>query len=296
MKLSLLSAVRNEALHIRELIESALAQSYDDWELLFVDDGSTDATVAIIQEFGDRDRRVKLAGRQQAKGKVSAFNAAFSASSGDVVCIQGGDDIIPPGAFKARIDPFLEGSPHGKLALFKLRTFSDDPKFDGMILPRGRSSSRSGGSLTMSRDLAERVFPIPETLVAEDVWLSTALDAVAETTVSRPDVVLNYRIHDGNSNPRNKPFEVMTEAAHARVRAHEELLNASHIPLRPEQIRRSQARLEIEKYRYEGPIWRILTVWEAPISDRLASLAGSHPVLFAIRTRFYKLFSGLRGA
>lgn len=296
MKLSLLSAVRDEALHIREMIESALRQSHDDWELLFVDDGSSDDTVSIIQGMAAVDVRVRLVGRQQALGKVSAFNKAFAASVGDVICIQGGDDIIPEGAFAARVAPFEEGSPHGKVALFKLRTFSNDPKFDGMVLPKGTASSRSGGSLTMSQDLAHRVFPIPETLVAEDVWLSVALDAVASTTVSRPDIVLNYRIHEGNSNPRGKPFRVMTEAAHARVQAHEELLKARHLPLRPEQRKLSRARLTMEKYRYEGPAWRILTVREAPLPDRLASLAGAHPLFFSLRTRFYRLLSGLRGS
>lgn len=294
MRLSLLSAVRNEALYIREMIESALVQSHDDWELLLVDDGSTDGTVEIIEEMAARDSRVVLVGCQSAKGKVSAFNTAFAASSGDVICIQGGDDLIPPGAFDARVNPFLD-APEGKLALFKLRTFSDDPKFDGMVLPKGDSSSRSGGSLTMWRDLAEKVFPIPESLVAEDIWLSNALDAVAKTTVSRPDVVLDYRIHDGNSNPRNKPFHVMTEASHLRHHAYEELLKAEELPLRPEQQRLFRARLQLDHYRYDGPAWRILTVREASWPDRLASLSRSHPALFAIRKRFYRALSGLRG-
>lgn len=295
MKLSLLSAVRDEALHIREMIESAQRQSHQNWELLLVDDGSSDATVEIIEELAAKDARVVLVARQRAQGKVSAFNRAFAASCGDIVCIQGGDDIIPVGALSARVQPFEEGSPDGKVALFKLRTFSEDPKFDGMILPKGSSSSRSGGSLTMSRDLAELVFPIPETLVAEDVWLSMALDAVARTTVSRPDIVLDYRIHAGNSNPRNKPFHVMTEASHARMLAYEELLSAAHLPLRADQRQLAQTRLDLERYRYEGPAWRIFTVHEASLGDRLAALAGAHPLLFAIRTRFYRLFSGLRG-
>lgn len=296
MKLSLLSAVRNEGAHIREMLESALAQSYPDWEILLVDDGSTDDTVAVIEELAARDARIRLVAKQQAQGKVSAFNRAFEASTGDVICIQGGDDIIPEGAFEARIAPFLTGSPHGKLALFKLRTFSQDPRFDGMVLPRGEGASRSGGSVTMSRDLAVRAFPIPESLVAEDIWLSVALDAMAEETIATQDIVLDYRIHDGNSNPRNKPFHVMTEATHARILAHQELLDAAHIPLRPDQVRTSRARLEMERYRYEGPGWKILTVRDASWPDRLASLAASHPILFAVRRRFYKLLSGRRGA
>lgn len=294
MKLSLLSAVRDEALYIREMIESAVRQDHQNWELLLVDDGSSDGTAEIIEGIAASDPRVVLVDRQAAQGKVSAFNRAYAASTGDVICIQGGDDIIPQGAFAARVAPFEEGSPHGKVALFKLRTFSDDPRFDGMVLPKGASSSRSGGSLTMSRDLAAKVFPIPENLVAEDIWLSMALDAVALTTVSRPEIVLDYRIHPGNSNPRDKPFHVMTEASHARSKAYQELIDAAHLPFSDDRKKLFQARLTVERFRYEGPAWRILTVRSLPLVDRLAILSKSNAVLFALRVRFYKLLSGRR--
>ena len=295
MKLSLLAAVRDEGLYIRQMIESVLSQSHEEWELLFVDDGSSDETVAIIEEFAERDARVRLVEAQDAKGKVSAFNKAFAASSGEVICIHGGDDISREGAFRARLKPF-ETDPHGTFAMFKLRSFSDDSRFDGMVLPKGEKSSTSGPSLTMSRDLAERVFPIPVTLVAEDIYLSSALDAVATKIVHSPEIVVDYRIHDGNSNPRNKPFHVMTEASHLRHMAYEELLSADHLPLRSDQERLFRARLRVEHFRYEGPTWRILTVGEASWPDRLASLSRAHPALFALRKRFYRALSGLRGA
>lgn len=295
MKLSLLSAVRDEGLHIREMIESAMRQSYTEWELLLVDDGSSDNTVAVIEEIAATDPRVRLVGRQEARGKVSAFNRCFEAATGDVLCIQGGDDVIPPGAFAARVAPFLEGPATGHLALFKIRTFSEDPKFDGMILPRGVASSRSGGSLTMSKDLAALVFPVPESLVAEDIWLAVALESVAESVSERSDIVLDYRIHAGNSNPRGKPFSVMTEASHLRMLAYRELLDAD-LPLTSAQQRLCRTRLDLERYRYEGPAWRILTVREASAVDRLATLAASTPFFFALRTRFYRLLSGRRGA
>lgn len=294
MKLSLLSAVRNEEQHIREMIEGCLRQDHEDWELLFVDDGSTDATVKIIEEFASSDTRVRLVGKQEAKGKVSAFNAAFRASVGGVICIHGGDDISRPGSFKDRLAPFANQGEHGTFAMFKLRSFSKDPKFDGMVLPKGDHGSRSGPSLTMSRDLAEKVFPIPESLVAEDTYLGIALESVAERVVHGQAIVVDYRIHAGNSNPRHKPFPQMSEAAHARAMAYEELLNAKQLPLTEQQVRLCRARLEMDRYRYQGQWWRILTVREAAFRDRMASVAGSRPLFFKIRTRFYSLFSGLR--
>src|SRR5690606_1985011 len=131
MKLSLLSAVRNEGAFIEEMIASVVSQSHTDWELLFVDDGSTDQTVEIIEYFAAQDERIILVDRQPASGKVSAFNKAFEASRGDVICIHGGDDVSRAGAFVSRLKPFADGDGGGKAAFFKLRSFSEDPRFDG---------------------------------------------------------------------------------------------------------------------------------------------------------------------
>ena len=53
-------AAYNEERNIEKALDSILAQTFTDWELIIIDDGSTDATATIIQGYVDRDYRIKL--------------------------------------------------------------------------------------------------------------------------------------------------------------------------------------------------------------------------------------------
>src|SRR6187200_2452417 len=96
MKVSILSPVFNESLYIDEMIRTVVAQSHSDWELLFVDDGSTDETADLIHTWTLTDPRIKLVSRDQKLGKVAAFNRAFDESSGSLLVLLAGDDRLPP--------------------------------------------------------------------------------------------------------------------------------------------------------------------------------------------------------
>lgn len=296
MKVSILSAVRNESQHVAEMIESCLAQTHEDWELLFVDDGSNDHTVDIINSFAGRDDRVKLVARQQALGKVAAFNSAFEASSGDVIVLLAGDDRLPQSSLEHRSNAIGKHYPakHLVLGLFKLVTFSENPKFDGMVLPKGTAGSRSGGSLTMSRELATRAFAIPKYLPSEDLWLGEATRTLAEETVVSDDIVLEYRIHANNSNPRQQSFAQMNESSHKRARAYEALAT-SDLPFTPKERSDLEERWRLAQLRHEGRWVRIMTTGQIPVLDRLAMVGRANPTFFWLRTVGYRWLSGLRG-
>ena len=220
MRVSILSAVHNEELHIKEMIASVREQTYCDWELLFVSDGSTDATESLITEASRQDERVRLVRGGCKIGKVAAFNLSFEASKGDVIVLLAGDDTIPPTSLADRLARFSDVNPveDDVVAFFKLRLRSANPRHDGTTLPRGEGGSHSGGTITMTRHLAERVFPVDASLVSEDLWLVRASEGMAEVRES-PIVVLNYRIHAGNSNPRDRDFATMNAAMAQRNRA-----------------------------------------------------------------------------
>jgi hypothetical protein len=78
--------------YLRACIASALEQSYRPVEVVVVDDGSTDDSVAIIRSYGTD----VLAVCQENGGQASAFNAGFAASRGDIVCLLDSDDLFLP--------------------------------------------------------------------------------------------------------------------------------------------------------------------------------------------------------
>ncbi len=296
MRISILSPVYNEEQHLQEMLDSVRAQSHDDWELLFVDDGSTDGTVGQLQDAAQGDPRIRLVAHGEKLGKVAAFNLAFEASTGDVIVLLAGDDRLPPESLAVR-SADLRSCPPGSLGLasYKLKTFSDDPDVDGMTLPRGDATSMSGGSLTFSRELARVVFPIPESLPSEDIWLGFAGPAVAGRHVRNPVVVLEYRIHPGNSNPRNRPFEVMSASITPRHEAYRLLLDQDRFPL-PAPVREHLVALyAAEVARREGHTARILRTRGLTWPERASVASMSRPDLWRLRSRFYALLSGWQG-
>lgn len=90
--ISILMPVRNVAPWISETIQSILRQSVDNWELIVVDDHSTDETKTLIQQFNDSRIRVVT---NFGEGIIRALQTGFSLSQGDFITRMDGDDIMP---------------------------------------------------------------------------------------------------------------------------------------------------------------------------------------------------------
>ena len=93
--ISVIVPVYNVQNYIERCIESILVQTYADFELLLVDDGSTDGSKAICTDFARRDKRVS--GLDNNHGGVSAArNAGLDAAQGHYITFVDGDDVIHP--------------------------------------------------------------------------------------------------------------------------------------------------------------------------------------------------------
>lgn len=297
MRVSILSAVFNEAAHINEMMASVQQQTMQDWELLFVDDASTDETVELIRAAARTDHRIKLVAGGAKVGKVAAFNKAYAAATGDVIVLLAGDDRLPADSLACRCDAIAQvDAGKAAVAFFKLRMFSLDKKYDGLVVPRGGSASKSGGTITMNQLAAMNAFPIPEHLSGEDLWLRYAAVGAADTVIEQTNVVLEYRIHPGNSNPRARPFHEMSATMHRKHAAYPALLD--HAPersIKPADRAYLAELCKAEGFRYAGDPLRILTGCRLPLGDRLAFASMSNEALWRLRSRFFKLFSGRRG-
>jgi glycosyltransferase involved in cell wall biosynthesis len=99
---SIIVPAYNAEYYLEQTLESALAQTVRDFEILIVDDGSTDATVRIAQHFEDRDPRIRLL-RQQRQGVSAARNAAMAAAQGTYFALLDSDDLWTPGYLAAQL-------------------------------------------------------------------------------------------------------------------------------------------------------------------------------------------------
>lgn len=94
MKVSIIIPVYNAAPYIQRCLDSCLAQTYQDFEVVCVDDGSTDGSGAILDEYVARHTNVKVV-HQQNGGVVAARKAAIDAATGEFCYFLDSDDWLP---------------------------------------------------------------------------------------------------------------------------------------------------------------------------------------------------------
>lgn len=80
---------------IQDTFDGMLAQQYEDWECVVVDDGSTDDTAAFVHDYCVRDSRFKLV-RQENRGCAGAYRTAYEASRAPLLVICASDDYLLP--------------------------------------------------------------------------------------------------------------------------------------------------------------------------------------------------------
>lgn len=93
--ISVIAAIYNEEAYIPRCIESILQQTYPDLQILLIDDGSTDRSGKICDEYADRDCRCTVI-HQENKGIASARNTGLQHATGEYVMFVDGDDYIHP--------------------------------------------------------------------------------------------------------------------------------------------------------------------------------------------------------
>lgn len=91
--------------YIRRCIDSILAQTMTDFELLLIDDGSPDRSGEICDEYAKQDSRIRVFHKENG-GVSSARNLGIDNSNGDFLCFFDADDLIPKDCLSALVAPF----------------------------------------------------------------------------------------------------------------------------------------------------------------------------------------------
>ena len=107
--ISILLPVRNAAETLPNAIESTLSQTFQDWEMILVDDGSADESRKITQRYRQRDKRIHLIQNPEA-GIVKALQAGCAASSAPLIARMDADDVMHPERLHKQVE-FLERHP-----------------------------------------------------------------------------------------------------------------------------------------------------------------------------------------
>jgi GT2 family glycosyltransferase len=106
-QISVVMAVHNGERYLSQAVDSVLAQTLPDFELIIVDDGSTDASPEMLRAYAERDSRVLVHG-QANTGRAAALNRAIALSRAPLIARLDADDYAPPERL-ARQCRFLDG-------------------------------------------------------------------------------------------------------------------------------------------------------------------------------------------
>ena len=98
-KISLIMPVYNAEKYLAEALESVFRQTFKDYEVICVDDGSTDNSLKILQEFASKHENMTVI-TQENKRVSAARNAGFNVSKGEYVQFMDADDVLRDNAFE----------------------------------------------------------------------------------------------------------------------------------------------------------------------------------------------------
>jgi glycosyltransferase involved in cell wall biosynthesis len=191
-------------------IESALAQSYPPKEVIVSDDGSQDDSCEIVESYILRGEPVKLL-RGRHRGMACSLNAAFQASSSEIVCLLDSDDYFLPGKIEAVVSGF-RSEPEAGFAVHRAQMIDEHDRLRGVYpllgsLPRGdclQTAVHNAGvlmglppasNLSLRQDIALAIFPISEKFsgYAEQVIHRIAPLVTSICAIDKPLAV--WRLH-----------------------------------------------------------------------------------------------------
>lgn len=207
---SILMPVHNEERFLQPAIESILDQTYTNWELIIIDDHSTDRTREIGDSYARKNSRISIL-QNNGRGKVAAFNAGFSSASGQYIHLFAGDDLLEQecleqcykmaqavGSTALYHDMLLVTEDLSQIGPFKLGEKFVSDSLDEML---SRGISLPSGAWFFHRTASDLAWPVPSAIPYEDMWLSICFKTQAQLYYL-PEPLYKYRQHHAQTYGR----------------------------------------------------------------------------------------------
>lgn len=172
-EISIIMPAYNAAKYIGESIESVIDQTYKNWELIIIDDGSTDNTATIIKQLADTDKRIHYYYQTNAK-QGKARNVGIEKSKAQLIAFLDSDDLWLPTRLSLMIEEFVKGNQD--------LLFTDAYIFEGNFnlknIPNNQkrfmvTSAQYQGVEGLRNFLYFNKIPMLTTLVKKDVLIET---------------------------------------------------------------------------------------------------------------------------
>ncbi len=110
---SVLMPVYNGELFLSDALESILNQNYSDFELILIDDGSTDKTPEILHQFARMDKRIIVFTHGSNLGLTKSLSSGLAKCRGEFIARHNADDLSEPERLACQVDFFIDHSDYG---------------------------------------------------------------------------------------------------------------------------------------------------------------------------------------
>lgn len=208
MKISVCMATYNGEVYIQQQLESILQQLTANDEVIISDDGSTDSTLKIIQEYKKRYSRIYLNKNPKNKSLIKNFENAIQQSSGDIIFLSDQDDIWTHDKVRKIMDIFIN-NPQISLIItdasiidnngqcvadsfFKLRG-----KFSSGVVKNILKNKYHGCVMAFKKEILQYCLPFPNKIPMHDMWIGIVNDIYGKTYYLDEPLV-KYRRHEKN--------------------------------------------------------------------------------------------------
>lgn len=138
---SAIMPVFNAERFVAEAVESILRQSYELFELLVIDDGSTDGSRVILEHYAQLDGRIKLSSGPN-RGVVAARNALHQLARGEFIAVMDADDVALPERFERQVACLAD---HPEIAVLGSQVMAIDDEGDPLCRFRWPAPRRDRG-------------------------------------------------------------------------------------------------------------------------------------------------------
>jgi glycosyltransferase involved in cell wall biosynthesis len=213
-RVSVVMPVYNGAVFLEAAVASVLAQSCPDFELVVVDDGSTDETPAILAQLAEGDARIRLL-RKPNSGISDTLNAGIEAARGEWIARLDADDLMLPQRLERQL-AFVDADPDLVAAGSYYEHINAAGELRGVLhpLPRNRAELErflaAGEPLAFThptmiyrRDLARAIGGYDRAFEpCEDGHFFARMLASGGLILIQPEVLTRYRVHPGSISSR----------------------------------------------------------------------------------------------
>jgi teichuronic acid biosynthesis glycosyltransferase TuaG len=228
-RVSVVMPAYNAGRYVTESVRSVQAQSYAGWELIIVDDGSTDDTAEVAVGLAASDSRVRYVRRENG-GQAAARNTGLREARGDVVAFLDSDDLWLPGKLERQLEVldetgadlvycdgyifFEDGSPERAGFFAVVPGAADGPTMLKLLYAYNRIATLS---VLVRRQALDRVGPFDESRRIQncedyELWLRMARAGCS--FYGMPDRLMRYRRHSASTTYReSRLLKPMVEVA-----------------------------------------------------------------------------------